>query len=192
MHEKKLIGLFFGSFNPIHTGHLIICNHLLNTTNLDQIWFVVSPLNPLKDQKDLFDENTRIELVKLAIEGNPKFGICIRELSMPRPSYTFETLKVLIQEHPDCDFTLIIGSDNLEVFSKWKDHEAILELLPLIVYPRSAECNSPFLYHTSVTLVNAPLIELSSTYIRWLLANDKDIRYYVPEKVYSRIQSGIL
>lgn len=190
--DRPVIGLFFGSFNPVHTGHLIIANYLLHNTRLDKIWFVVSPLNPLKDKKTLFSEDTRIELVRLAIEDNPGFDICLREFTMERPSYSYQTIEVLQQEHPDLSFVLIIGSDNLEVFTQWKNHEQILEMLPLMVYPRSQQCNSEFTDHPAVTLVNAPLLEISSTFVRENISLGKDIRYMVPDKVYRRIKEGIL
>ena len=190
--KKILTGLFFGSFNPVHTGHLIIASYLLQNTPLDRIWFVVSPLNPLKDQKDLFDQHTRLELVRLAIAGNPGFELCLRELSMETPSYTYKTIEVLQQENPDHEFVLIIGSDNLKVFDKWKNYERILEMLPVMVYPRQGRCRSPFLKHPGVSLVKAPLLEISSTFIRHSLNQGKDIRYMVPEAVYNKIQEGIL
>ncbi len=192
MQTKIETGLFFGSFNPIHIGHLIIANHLLHHTHLEKIWFVVSPQNPLKQRGELFNEAIRVELVELATEDNPGFEVCLRELQLERPSYSCKTIEVLQHEHPDHSFTLIIGSDNLEVFAQWKDHDQILRMVPLMVYPRKVPFDSPFTHHPGVRLVKAPLLEISSTMIRESIRHQKDIRYLVPEKVYRKIVEGIL
>ena len=192
-HTGKIkTGLLFGSFNPVHTGHLIIANHMLQHTSLQEIWFVVSPQNPLKNQQDLFDEKTRCALVQEAIDDNAGFRLCARELSMERPSYSCKTIEVLQKENPDHDFVLIIGSDNLDVFDQWKNHEKILKMISLFVYPRGEACRSPFLQHPSVRMVRAPLLEISSTMIRENIRQDKDIRYLVPDTVYWKIKEGIL
>jgi nicotinate-nucleotide adenylyltransferase len=193
VHTGKVkTGLFFGSFNPVHTGHLIIANHMLEHTSLDEVWFVVSPQNPLKNQQDLFDEKTRCALVQLAIEGNAGFKLCDRELTLQRPSYSCKTIEVLMDEYPGHDFVLIIGSDNLDVFDQWKNHEKILEMLLLFVYPRGGTCHSPFLKHPSVQMIHAPLLDISSTMIRENMRLGKDVRYLVPDTVYGKIKEGVL
>lgn len=181
------IGLFFGSFNPIHNGHLIIANYIVENTNLDEIWFVVSPLNPLKKVQDLLDNTIRLKLVKLAIEQNNKFLACDVEFSLPQPSYTINTLNKLKREHKDKEFTLIIGEDNLECFEKWKDYKDILDTYKIYVYPRQNIFVTKYLDYKNVIKINAPQLEISSTQIREKIKTNKSIRYLLPEKVREEI-----
>lgn len=186
--RKIRTGLFPGSFNPVHLGHLIIAQHLLQYTDLNEIWFVISPQNPLKDNADLLSEEIRLELLKLAIDNQPGFSICERELSMDRPSYTYKTLEVLKNENPGRNFVLIIGSDNLEVFDQWKKYKKILAGTDIYVYPRQGTPGSAFIEYPRVKAVDAPMIEISSTFIREAFRKGKDMRFMLPEKVYRRIK----
>lgn len=186
--RKIRTGLFPGSFNPVHLGHLIIAQHLLQYNDLDEIWFVISPQNPLKDNSELLPEEIRLELLKTAIDNLPGFTLCERELSMDRPSYTYKTLEVLKNENPDRDFVLIIGSDNLEVFDQWKEYKKILAGTDIYVYPRKGKPGSAFFEYPRVKAVDAPMIEISSTFIREAFGKGKDPRFMLPEKVYRKIK----
>lgn len=177
------IGLFFGSFNPIHTGHLIIANIMAENTDLSKVWFVVSPQNPFKPSKSLLHEFDRYDMVKAAIADHYKLDVSDVEFRMPKPSYTIDTLTVLSEKNPNKQFVVIIGQDNLENFDKWKNYQQILELYGLYVYPRPGVTESPLLRHKHVQLVPAPLIDISATYIRQAVKDGKSIRYLVPEPV---------
>ncbi|MBW6496773.1 MAG: nicotinate-nucleotide adenylyltransferase [Bacteroidales bacterium] len=185
--QKTRTGLFPGSFNPVHIGHLIIAHHLLQYTDLEEIWFVISPHNPLKNSTELLPEKTRLELLKMAVEDQPGFSVCERERSMERPSYTYKTLDVLKNEFPERDFVLIIGSDNLEVFDQWKAYKKILAETDIYVYPRKGSPGSIFYNEQRVKAVEAPLVEISSTFIREAFRKGLDPRYLLPERVYRQI-----
>ena len=182
-------GLFFGSFNPVHTGHLIIAQHFVEQTDMDQVWFVLSPQNPFKKDTELLDENGRRELLELAIQGNPAFALCDAELTMSRPSYTIRTVKYLMNNHPGRDFRLIIGSDNLEDFHQWKDYRELMDLVPIVVYPRPGVVDPPHLSHPRVTLIDAPLLQISSSSIRQQIASGRSPRYLLPDKVLNTISA---
>ena len=178
------IGLFFGSFNPIHSGHLLIANYMVDFTDIEKIWFVISPQNPFKSNDDLLDENQRLHLLNLAIENDDRFETCSVEFSLERPSYTIHTLKYLSNEYPQHTFIPIIGGDNLQNFHKWKDFEKILLEHELYVYRRSGFHENPILAnHSKIKLFDVPLLNISSTYIREILQAGKNISYLVPEKV---------
>ncbi len=177
------IGLFFGSFNPIHIGHMAIANYMLEFTDLEKLWFVVSPQNPFKKRSNLLDENHRLVLVNSAIEDNYKFKASNIEFSMPKPSYTIDTLVYLNEKYPDNDFVLIMGSDNLRNLKKWKNYETILENHEIFVYPRPGDNNLELMAHEKVSIVNAPLMEISSSFIRNAIKDKKDVRYFMPDKV---------
>ena len=178
------IGLFFGSFNPIHLGHLIIANVLVGGADLDKIWFVVSPQNPFKGPDQLLDEFDRLEMVRAAIEDNDNFMISDMEFDMSRPSYTIDTLLHLSDQNVDHNFTPIIGEDNLPDFPKWKEYKRILDDYGLVVYPRSGGASSEnMVTHPKLQMVNAPFIDISSTFIRDLAVAGKSIRYLVPDAV---------
>lgn len=179
----KKTGLYFGSFNPIHIGHLIIANQILVNSDLEEIWFVISPHNPLKEKNTLLDDNHRLSLVKVAIEDNPDFKACDIEFKMPKPSYTIHTLLNLEEKYPNRKFCLIIGSDNLHSFDKWFNYEQILKNYQLYVYPRPNYLDCPFKTHPSVKWVDAPLIEISSSNIRDAIKNSKSVKYLLPDKV---------
>lgn len=177
------IGLFFGSFNPIHIGHLIIANTMATSTDLEQVWFVVSPQNPFKKTKSLLHEFDRYDMVERAIADNSKLKATDIEFSMPKPSYTIDTLIRLQEKYPQHEFRLIVGGDNLAQFPNWKNHEKILEYFGLYVYPRPNSEPSPLFEHPNVKLVSAPLLDISATFIRDNIKSNRSIRYMVPEVV---------
>ena len=179
------IGLFFGSFNPIHTGHLILAHTLLEQTQLDKIWFVVSPLNPFKDKKSLLHEYDRYELVDLAIKDNDRFAVSDIEFRMPQPNYTIDTVVRLKEQFPTYSFTLMMGEDNLSSFHKWKNYEQLLELVDIVYFQRSNSklVKQEILNSEKVKSVETSYLEISSTYIRNLIKEDKSIRYLVPKPV---------
>jgi nicotinate-nucleotide adenylyltransferase len=181
------IGLFFGSFDPIHVGHLIVANVMATTTDLDQVWFVVSPQNPFKKNKSLLHEFDRMDMVEKAILDNPKFRATNIEFSMPKPSYTIDTLIRLQEKYPQHSFHLIIGGDNLGQFHNWKNYDKILEYFGLYIYPRPNSEPSELINHPNVKLVNAPSLDISATFIRECLKNGQSIRYMVPEAVEEHI-----
>jgi nicotinate-nucleotide adenylyltransferase len=194
------IGLLFGSFNPIHIGHLIIANVMAENTDLKKVWFVISPQNPFKPSKSLLHEFDRYDMVKAAIADNFKLDATDIEFQLPRPSYTIDTLTHLTERNPDKSFRVIIGEDNLVNFEKWKNYQQILDQYGLYVYPRSplriapAEqgpgvTNSELKRHPNVKIVDAPLLDISATYIRNCIKDNKSIRYLVPEAVESMIRS---
>lgn len=184
----KRTGIFGGSYNPIHIGHLALANYLCEYGDLDEIWFMVSPQNPFKaSSADLWDDNLRLELVKLAIEDYPKFHASDFEFHLPRPSYMVNTLQKLSETYPDREFTLIIGADNWISFPRWKDAETILNNYRLIVYPRPGYDIDKSCLPTNVRIVETPLLEVSSTFIRNSIKQGKDIRYFLHPKVWEKI-----
>ena len=176
------IGLYFGSFNPIHVGHLIIAQAVLDFSKLDEVWFIVSPQNPLKQNKTLLHEFDRYDMVKLAIENNDRFKVSDIEFNMPRPSYTIDTLTYLKERHQGHRFRLIIGGDNLTIFPKWKNSERIIKDFGLIVYPRPGSSPHEINNHQNVNFIEAPLLDISATFIRKCIKENRSIRYLVPEK----------
>jgi nicotinate-nucleotide adenylyltransferase len=177
------IGLYFGSFNPIHTGHLIIANHVLAHAELDKIWFVVSPHNPLKESHTLLNEYDRLHLAELAIKNNPKFRASNVEFHLPKPSYTIDTLTYLSEKFPLERFSVIMGSDSYQNLGRWKNYEKILELYQIIVYERPAFPVDRSQLPNGITVVTAPLLEISSTHVRKMVKENKSIRYLVPDEV---------
>ncbi len=181
------IGLFFGSYNPIHIGHLAIASYMVEFTDLDQLWFVVSPQNPFKQKNTLLPDYQRFELVNQAIGNNHKFRASNVEFNLSKPSYTIDTLTYLHDKFPKYDFVLIMGSDNLENFHKWKNYEEILKYHELYVYPRHNTKDNNLINHKKVKIVNAPIMEISSSFIRKSIKEGKDMQYFLPEKVYNYI-----
>ncbi len=177
-------GLYFGSFNPIHIGHLIIANHLVNYSELDELWFVISPQNPLKKKGSLLADYHRLEMVKLAIDDNPQFKASDIEFKLLQPSYTIHTLTYLSEKHPDHQFYLIMGADNLTVLDKWRNYEQILEQYHICVYPRPGFDGGDFRNHPKVQWIDAPLIEISSSFIRQAIHEGKPVRYYLHPAVW--------
>lgn len=182
------VGLFFGSFNPIHAGHLVLANYMLEYTDLERIWFVVSPHNPLKKKSTLLDEKQRLQMVDLAIGDNIKLKASNIEFNLPQPSYTIVTLTYLKEKYPQHEFVLIMGADNLESFHKWKNYEEIIKHHQLYIYPRPESDGGNLKEHPQIKLVNAPLMEISSTAIRQAIKEKKDMRYFMPEAVWQYIK----
>ena len=183
------IGLYFGSFNPVHVAHLIIANHILNETNLEKIWFVVSPKNPFKDESNLLNEYHRLHLVRLATEDDIRIKASDIEFSLPKPSYTSATLAYLADKYPDHKFSIIMGSDSFQNLNKWKNYEAIVKSYPLYVYLRpgfEVENN----IGANLQVVNAPFLQISSTLIRNSIKKGQSVRYMVPDKVLDEIEKG--
>ena len=176
------VGLYFGSFNPIHNGHLIIAQAVQEFAKLDEVWFIVSPQNPLKRNGSLLHEFDRYDMVKLAIDDNDRFRVSDIEFNMPRPSYTIDTLAYLKENHPGNQFKLIIGGDNLTIFPKWKNSQKIIEEFGLIVYPRPGTKQGELIDHPNVIFIEAPLLDISATFIRKCIRENRTIRYLVPEK----------
>jgi len=183
------IGLFFGSFNPIHVGHLIIANTMASTTDLDQVWFVVSPQNPFKKSSSLLHEFDRFDMVQRAIADNPLLKASDVEFHMPKPSYTIDTIIRIQEKFPQHTFKLIMGEDNLSQFPNWKNYERILEYTGLYVYPRPNSPAHKFTGHPSVRFVKAPLLDISATFLRDSIKKGLSIRYMVPESVEQMIQT---
>ena len=177
------VGLYFGSFNPIHHGHLILAQTALNETDLDYVWLVVSPQNPFKQKKNLLGEVDRLRMVELALEGNDRIQASNVEFSLPRPSYTIDTLTHLADRYRTYEFSLIMGSDNLVHLHKWKNYQSILKYYRIFVYPRHPKTPTEFDQHRSVKFFEAPLLNISATYIRQLVQAQKSIRYLVPDAV---------
>jgi nicotinate-nucleotide adenylyltransferase len=178
------IGLFFGSFNPIHTGHLLIADYFIEFEIFDKIWFVVSPQNPFKSNDTLVDQKLRFEMLQLAINDNKKFEACDVEFKLPRPSYTVDTLKYLRGIYPEHVFSPIIGGDNLQSFHLWKNHEEILNNHEIYVYRRAGYYSNPlFANQNKIKVFDVPLLNISSTYIREMLQAGKSVKYLVPETV---------
>ncbi len=185
---SQKIGLFFGSFNPIHIGHLVIAEWFVENTDLEKVWFVVSPQNPFKEKNSLLADHHRLALVRIAIEDDPRFWVTDIEFSMPKPSYTIDTLTYLDEKYPDKKFVLLAGSDQLPTFHKWKNPERLLELYQMYIYERHSYKGSDYDKHPSVKLFETPKMEISSTFIRKSIAEKKDIRYMLPPKVYDYIR----
>lgn len=177
------VALFFGSFNPIHVGHLIIANHIANNTDTEQVWLVVSPHNPLKEKSSLLNEYDRLHLVNLAIENDAQIKACQEEFHLPKPSYTIDTLVYLQEKYPQHEFSLIMGSDNILTINKWKNYTLILQRFPIYVYARSDFDNKQVTVTGSIHYLNVPLLDISSTYIRKCIHEKKSIKYLVPADV---------
>lgn len=182
------IGLYFGSFNPIHTGHLIIASYVANAAVVDQVWFVVSPQNPLKPSASLLNEYQRLHLVRLAIEDDSRFKASDVEFKLPRPSYTIDTLTYLFEKYPQYQFTIIMGSDSFHNLPKWKNYEVLMQQAGFVIYQRpgfevTAENNN-------VRILKAPLLDISATEVRQLVKQGKSLRYMIPEKVREEIESN--
>ncbi|TAD99538.1 MAG: nicotinate-nucleotide adenylyltransferase [Bacteroidetes bacterium] len=184
------IGLFFGSFNPIHIGHLIIANIAVQSADIQKVCFVISPQNPFKKSKGLLHEFDRYDLVQRAISDNPKFMLSDVEFNLPKPSYTIDTLSVLQQKFPQDSFQLILGEDNLEHFTKWKEYQKILDNFGLLVFPRpNSQIDKKIENSPNIRKINAPLLDISATFIRNAIKNNQSIKYLVTENVEQMILS---
>lgn len=187
------VGLYFGTFNPIHVGHLIIANYLAENSDLDEVWMVVTPHNPLKKKSGLLEDYHRLHMIHLATERFDKIKPSDIEFKLPQPNYTINTLIHLTEKFPKYEFSLIMGEDNLKSLNKWKNYEQILEDYDIYVYPRISESEVPdeFVNHPKIRKVEAPIIELSSTFIRNSVKEDKDIRPMLDEKVWEYIDHNL-
>jgi nicotinate-nucleotide adenylyltransferase len=190
------IGLFFGTFNPIHVGHLILANYMAQLDELDQVWLVVTPRNPFKAKDSLLDDVHRLALVREAVDQNPLLKASNIEFDLPQPNYTVNTLAVLTEKYPEKNFTLIMGEDNLRSFHKWKNYEVILEDYQVLVYPRmylqsefseKADTEKALLSHSKIKLIDAPLMKISSSTIRNMIADGKDVQYMLSRKVFKYV-----
>ncbi len=179
------IGLYFGSYNPIHIGHLIVANSMLEVTDIDEVWFVISPHSPFKNAKDLASEEDRKKMVEFAINGNDKFKISTVEFKLPKPSFTIYTLGKLIKNNPLHEFNIIMGADNLIHFHKWKAYQDILDLVDIQVYARSMEEEIPeeWQNHNSINIHTLPLINVSSTRLRKKAKNGESVKYWLRDQV---------
>lgn len=189
----KKIGLFFGSFNPIHIGHLILANYILENSDMDELWFVVSPQNPFKDKKSLLKDHNRLDMVQLAVKNYPNMRASNVEFSLPQPSYTIDTLTYLREKHPDYSFSLIMGEDNLNGLHKWKNADLLLKNYHIIVYPRifeSEKKDPEYLGHENISLVKAPVIELSAKEIRNMIKAGKNVRPMLPPEVFDYLDGS--
>lgn len=174
-------GLFFGSFNPVHSGHMILASYMTEFTDLDRVWFVVSPHNPLKEKSTLLADHHRLALVNEAIGDHSKFKASDIEFTLPQPSYTVNTLAYLKEKYPKENFSLIMGADNLESLHKWKNYEEILNNYSIYVYPRPGSTGGKLSSHPNVKMTDAPVMEISSTMIRDGIRKKKDMRFFMPE-----------
>jgi nicotinate-nucleotide adenylyltransferase len=181
------VGLFFGSFNPIHNGHLAIAEYIYENTDLRELWFVVSPQNPLKRRAGLLDDHHRLEMVYRAIGDDNRFRVSDVEFKMPKPSYTVDTLTWLSEKYPEYEFIMIMGADNLASFNKWKNCELLIEKYKRYVYPRHGTGDEEYGKHRNIEVINAPRIEISSSFIRESIARGKKTRYLLPPAVYAYI-----
>lgn len=189
----KKIGLFFGSFNPIHIGHLILANYILENSDMEELWFVVSPQNPFKDKKSLLKDHNRLDMVQLSIKNYPKMRASNVEFSLPKPSYTIDTLTYLHEKHPDYSFSLIMGEDNLNSLHKWKNYDTLIKNHHIIVYPRVFEGDkkdSLSLQNENISLIKAPVIELSATEIRTMIKDGKNVRPMLPPEVFDYLDGS--
>ena len=185
-------GLFFGSFNPIHVGHLIIANYMATQSDLKEVWLVVSPHNPLKVKTTLANDFDRLHLVRLAIEDNPVLKASDIEFSLPKPSYTIDTLSYLTEKFPKKEFVLIMGGDNIATLNKWKNYEQILQHFSIYVYNRPESDPGEFATHPKIHFFEAPLLDISATYIREAIRNRKSVRYLVPDKVFEYLEGSTM
>ncbi len=187
-------GLFFGSFNPIHIGHMAIANYIAEYTSLKEIWFVVSPQNPLKSKETLLDDRDRLYLAELAIGYDPRFRVSDIEFTLPQPSYTIDTLAYLTEKYPERSFTLIMGEDNLNTLHKWKNAEELVKRYPIIFYPRlnpgrkSSQRLMEILAMASIHEIKAPVMEISGTFIRSAIKQGKDVAWFVPAPAWKYIR----
>ncbi|MGD9557621.1 MAG: nicotinate (nicotinamide) nucleotide adenylyltransferase [Mangrovibacterium sp.] len=182
------IGLYFGTFNPVHIGHMAIANYMVEFTDIRQLWFVISPQNPFKEEKNLLKDYHRLEMVIRAIGDDDRFRASGIEMKLPRPSYTIDTLVYLQEANPNHEFCLIMGSDNLKHLHKWKNADEILKNYSILVYPRPGDPINTGALHPHIRLVNAPLMEISASFIRQAIAENKNICHFVPPAAYRYLQ----
>lgn len=182
------IGLYFGSFNPVHNGHMIIASYMINNTDLEGLWMVLSPHNPLKKKSTLANDYDRLHLLNLAIGDHTQIKASDVEFKLPKPSYTIDTMTYLHEKYPEHEFALIMGGDSLASLPKWKNYEVLLERYKIYVYKRPHRDTGELINHSSVEVCDAPLLEISSSYIRELIKEKKSIRYLVPDSVFKYLE----
>jgi len=187
MASQKKVGLYFGTFNPIHVGHLVIANYMVEFSDLDEVWMVVTPHNPHKKKRSLLNNHHRLSMVQIAVEDYPRLKASNIEFDLPQPNYTVNTLAYLDEQYPDTHFCLIMGEDNLKSFHKWKNYEVILENYAIYVYPRvsEGEVEHQFKGHPNISMVDSPIMEISSTFIRKGIVEGKNIQPMLPAKVFT-------
>lgn len=187
--KNKQVGLYFGSFNPIHIGHMAIANYMVEFMELDEFWFVLTPQNPFKEKKNLLHDLDRLELVKLALKDDLRMQVSDIEFFLPKPSYTIDTLTYLQERNPKVDFKILMGSDNLQNFHKWKNYEAIVQNHGVVVYPRHGFDQSTISPHPNIFIAqDAPRMEISSSFIRNAIREGKDIRHFIPAGTWEYIE----
>ena len=184
------IGLYSGSFNPVHHGHVMLANYLVEFSDLDELWFVVSPQNPLKKREDLMKDEDRLKMVELALEGDARLKVSDIELSLPLPSYTINTLRTLSERYPSDQFVFICGMDSLQGLPRWREYQAILDHYELLVFPRKGYDGGELIHHPHVKVLETPVIEVSSTFIRNSMKAGTDVRHFMPEKAYQYLISS--
>ena len=180
----KKVGIYSGSFNPIHHGHVMLANYLVEFSDLDELWFVVTPQNPLKKKEDLLDDDERLKMVQLAVGDDPRFHVSDIEMHLPTPSYTINTLTALSEQHPDCEFIFICGMDSLQNLKNWREYQKILDNYELLVFPREGFDGGELINYPSVNVLKTPIIEVSSTFIRNCVKEGRDMRHFMPEKAF--------
>ena len=184
------IGLYSGSFNPVHHGHVMLANYLVEFSDLDELWFVVSPQNPLKKREDLMKDEDRLKMVELALEGDSRLKVSDIEMSLPLPSYTINTLRALSAKYPNDQFVFICGMDSLQGLPRWREYQAILDHYELLVFPRKGYDGGELIHHPHVKVLETPVIEVSSTFIRNSMKAGKNVRHFIPEKAYQYLISS--
>ncbi len=180
----KKVGIYSGSFNPIHHGHVMLANYLVEFSDLDELWFVVTPQNPLKKKEDLLDDDERLKMVQLAIGDDPRIRVSDIEMHLPTPSYTINTLTALSEQYPDIEFVFICGMDSLQNLKHWREYQKILDNYELLVFPREGYDGGDLLNYPSVTVLKTPILEISSTFIRQCVKEGRDVRHFMPEKAF--------
>ena len=186
----KKVGIYSGSFNPIHHGHVMLANYLVEFSDLDELWFVVTPQNPLKQKAELLDDNERLKLVQLTVADDPRFSVSDIEMHLPRPSYTINTLNTLSEQYPDGQFVFICGMDSLQNFKHWRDYQKILDNYELLVFPREGYDGGDLADYPSVTVLKTPILEISSTFIRQCIKEGRDVRHFMPEKAFNYLKQN--
>ena len=180
----KKVGIYSGSFNPIHHGHVMLANYLVEFSDLDELWFVVTPQNPLKKKEDLLDDDERLKMVQLALGDDPRFHVSDIEMHLPTPSYTINTLTSLSEQNPDTEFVFICGMDSLQNMKNWREYQKILDNYELLVFPREGYDGGELINYPSVTVLKTPILEISSTFIRQCVKEGRDVRHFMPEKAF--------
>ena len=181
----KKIGIYSGSFNPIHHGHVMLANYLVEFSDLDELWFVVTPQNPLKKKEDLLDDDERLKMVQLALGDDPRIHVSDIEMHLPTPSYTINTLTSLSEQNPDVEFVFICGMDSLQNMKNWREYQKILDNYELLVFPREGYDGGELVNYPSVTVLKTPILEISSTFIRQCVKDGRDVRHFMPEKAFA-------